>query len=111
MATIGHKYAVADAFGRRYTGVVAYGMWGLVHVMYLVGWGNRLGTMYTWARALYLSKNRGHRIITFEQAHHRLEEDRTGRGRPATILPRARGTGPTGPSAASQPLPPAAQQA
>src|SRR5439155_1866140 len=51
MATIGHKYAVADAFGRRFTGLVAYLMWGIVHVMYLVGWGNRLGTMYTWGRA------------------------------------------------------------
>jgi NADH:ubiquinone reductase (H+-translocating) len=35
-------------------------------VQYLVGWGNRLGTMYTWARALYLSKSRGHRIISFQ---------------------------------------------
>jgi NADH dehydrogenase len=41
-------------------------MWGFIHVQYLVGWGNRLGTMYTWARALYLSKNRGHRIISFQ---------------------------------------------
>jgi NADH:ubiquinone reductase (H+-translocating) len=41
-------------------------MWGFIHVQYLVGWGNRLGTMYTWARALYLSKSRGHRIISFQ---------------------------------------------
>src|SRR4051812_48838995 len=61
MATIGHKAAVADAFGRKITGLPAYLMWGFVHVAYLVGWGNRLGAMYTWARALYLSKNRGHR--------------------------------------------------
>jgi NADH dehydrogenase len=47
MATIGHKYAVADAFGRKFTGLTAYGMWGFIHVMYLVGWGNRLGTIYT----------------------------------------------------------------
>jgi NADH:ubiquinone reductase (H+-translocating) len=92
MATIGHKYAVADAFRRRFTGLVAYGMWGFIHMMYLVGWGNRLGTLYTWARALYFSKNRGHRIITFEQAHHRLEADRTGRGRPAAILQRRGGS-------------------
>jgi NADH:ubiquinone reductase (H+-translocating) len=44
-------------------------MWGFIHVLYLIGWGNRLGTLYTWLRALVFTKNRGHRIITFEQAH------------------------------------------
>jgi NADH dehydrogenase len=89
MATIGHKAAVADAFGRKVTGLIAYLMWGFVHVLYLIGWGNRLGTIYTWARALYLSKNRGHRIITYEQASHKVAEDRTATGRPAPILPRS----------------------
>src|SRR6201995_2473055 len=66
MATIGHRRAVAESMGLRFTGLTAYLMWGFIHVQYLVGWGNRLGTMYTWARALYLSKNRGHRIISFQ---------------------------------------------
>jgi NADH dehydrogenase len=87
MATIGHKAAVADAFGRQVTGLPAYLMWGFVHVAYLVGWGNRLGTVYTWARALYLSKNRGHRIITFEQANIEVE-GRLVSARPVAILPR-----------------------
>jgi NADH dehydrogenase len=72
MATIGHLHAVADAFGRKFTGVVGYTMWGVVHVTYLVGWGNRLGTVYTWARSLTFTKNRAHRIITFEQAKQEL---------------------------------------
>ena len=71
MATIGHRIAVADAFGMKFTGVIGYTMWGFIHVLYLIGWGNRLGTIYTWARALTFSNNRGHRIITFEQAHQR----------------------------------------
>src|SRR5580704_14208 len=66
MATIGHRRAVAESMGLKFTGVTAYLMWGFIHVQYLVGWGNRLGTMYTWARALYLSKSRGHRIISFQ---------------------------------------------
>jgi NADH dehydrogenase len=74
MATIGYRSAVADAFGVKVTGILAYLMWAFIHVMYLVGWGNRLGTMYTWARALVFTKNRGHRIITFEQAHRQAEE-------------------------------------
>jgi NADH:ubiquinone reductase (H+-translocating) len=67
MATIGYRSAVADAFGVKVTGILAYAMWAFIHVLYLVGWGNRFGTLYTWARALWFSKNRGHRIITFEK--------------------------------------------
>ena len=74
MATIGYKSAVADAFGMKVTGFMAYVMWGFIHVLYLIGWGNRLGTLYTWLRALVFSKNRGHRIITFEQAHDQAQE-------------------------------------
>src|SRR5919106_1210748 len=59
MATIGHKHAVADAFGLKLTGLPAYVMWGLVHVAYLIDWGNRLGTLYAWSRALYAINNRG----------------------------------------------------
>jgi NADH dehydrogenase len=72
MATIGHRRAVAESTGLKFTGMPAYLMWGFVHIMYLIGWGNRLGTVYTWARALYLSKNRGHRIISFETAGYEV---------------------------------------
>ena len=88
MATIGHKAAVADAFGMKFTGFIAYLMWGFIHVMYLVGWGNRLGALYTWARALWFSHNRGHRIITFESARGDVTEGRTAAGRPKPIIPR-----------------------
>jgi len=77
MATIGHRRAVAESMGLRFTGMPAYLMWGFIHVQYLVGWGNRLGTMYTWARALYLSKNRGHRIISFQTAGYEVGGQRT----------------------------------
>ena len=68
MATIGHRSAIADAFGMKFTGVIGYTMWGFIHVLYLIGWGNRIGTIYTWARALTFSRNRGHRLITFDDA-------------------------------------------
>jgi len=74
MATIGYKSAVAHAFGMKVTGFLAYVMWGFIHVLYLIGWGNRLGTLYTWLRALVFSKNRGHRIITFDQANAQAHE-------------------------------------
>jgi len=86
MATIGYKSAVADAFGVLVTGWIAYLMWAFIHVLYLVGWGNRVGTLYTWSRAMFFSKQRPHRIITFEGAHDNVEEGQT-RSRPAPILP------------------------
>ena len=90
MATIGYRAAVADAFGMKFTGLIAYIMWSVIHMMYLIGWGNRLGTLYTWLRALVFSKSRGHRIITFEQATDQLDEDRPLTSRPAgAILPRS----------------------
>ena len=74
MATIGHLSAVADAFGMKFTGVIGYTMWGLVHVLYLVGWGNRLAAVFNWARALTFSKNRPYRMITYEHARDELAE-------------------------------------
>jgi NADH dehydrogenase len=72
MATIGHLSAVVDSFGMRFTGVIGYTMWGFVHVLYLVGWGNRLGAIFSWSRALTFSSNRAFRLITFEQARYEL---------------------------------------
>jgi NADH dehydrogenase len=78
MATIGHTHAVADAFGMKFTGVIGYTMWGFVHVAYLIDWGNRLGTVYNWARSLTFTKKRAHRIITFEQATQELGSEPGG---------------------------------
>src|SRR6266404_9194756 len=68
MATIGYRAAVADAFGIRFTGSIGYLMWGFVHVLYLIGWGNRLSTLLVWQRSLVLTKNYPQRIIAFDQA-------------------------------------------
>jgi NADH dehydrogenase len=106
MATIGYRYAVADAFGMKVTGFLAYLMWGFIHVLYLIGWGNRIGTLYTWLRALVFSKNRGHRIITFEQAHDQAQ----GHGTP--VKPPLGGTAEPPASPASPPVAsPASQRA
>jgi NADH:ubiquinone reductase (H+-translocating) len=90
MATIGHRTAVADVRGLTVTGFPAYVLWAFVHVLYLVGWGNRVATVFSWMRSLWFTENRGHRVITFDSAA-RLTEGRTRSGRPAHILPRRRG--------------------
>ena len=75
MATIGHLSAVTDSYGMKFTGVVGYTMWGFVHVLYLIGWGNRLAAILSWARALTFTKNRPHRTITVEHARYELTHD------------------------------------
>ena len=100
MATIGYRSAVADAFHIKVTGLIAYVMWAAVHVWYLIGWGNRVGTIYQWFRNLVFTKNRNHRIITF----YRSNKDLTGRlesGRLGAILPAS-----TRPDDESRPLAP-----
>ncbi|MCE3555971.1 NAD(P)/FAD-dependent oxidoreductase [Pseudonocardia sp. RS11V-5] len=64
MATIGARQAVAQIRGVTITGYPAYLLWRYVHVMFLVGWGNRLGTLYDWLRSLRHARNRAHRLIT-----------------------------------------------
>ncbi len=80
MATIGHLSAVVDSFGMKFTGVVGYTMWGFIHVLYLVDWGNRLSAVHNWARSLTFTKNRPHRTITFERARYELAQN-TGENR------------------------------
>ena len=87
MATVGYRSAVADAFGMKFTGFIAYAMWAFIHVLYLIGWGNRLGTLYTWARALWFGHNRAHRVITVDTAKKDVAEGRLPSGRPTPILP------------------------
>ncbi len=99
MATIGYRAAVADAFGLKVTGFPAYLMWAFIHMLYLIDWGNRLGTIYTWLRSLTFTRNRMQRIITFEQAHDQMLPAR-GQAGPATIQPWARrGAQPAQPAA------------
>jgi NADH dehydrogenase len=63
MATIGRKTAVAD-FGKfRLSGFIAWLLWGLVHVYFLVGFRNRLAVMMGWLWA-YVTFSRGARLIT-----------------------------------------------
>lgn len=79
MATIGRTHAVAHSGGINFTGFIAYLMWAFIHVLYLIGWGNRFGTLYSWGRSLWFTKNRAHRTITLDQA---LEEIGTEKANP-----------------------------
>ena len=90
MATIGYRSAVANAFGVKLTGFLGYLTWAFIHIAYLVGWGNRIGAMYTWARGIWFGHSRAHRIITFESSNKDLTEGHLPSGRLPAILPLAK---------------------
>ena len=63
MATIGRNKAVADLKLVHLTGIPAWLAWLFVHVVFLVGFRNRLAVLFQWAWA-YFSFNKGARLIT-----------------------------------------------
>ena len=63
LATIGRAAAVADLGRLRCSGFLAWLMWTVVHIFFLVGCRNRLLVMLQWAW-LWVTKGRGVRLIT-----------------------------------------------
>ena len=71
MATIGRNKAVADLNILHFSGFPAWLAWLFIHVLYLVGFRNRLAVLFQWAWA-YVTFNKGARLITRNfQAEHR----------------------------------------
>jgi NADH dehydrogenase len=63
MATIGRNKAVADLHWLHFSGLPAWLAWLVVHIVFLVGFRNRLAVLLQWAWA-YLTFNKGARLIT-----------------------------------------------
>jgi NADH dehydrogenase len=63
LATIGRRAAVADFGAIRFSGLFAWLAWLFVHLMYLVGFQNRLLVLTEWMYN-YITRNRGARLIT-----------------------------------------------
>jgi NADH:ubiquinone reductase (H+-translocating) len=65
MATIGRASAVVATKNFARSGVLAWMLWWVVHIMFLVGFRNRVLVMFHWAWS-WLSFSRGARLITGE---------------------------------------------
>jgi NADH dehydrogenase len=63
LATIGRSRAIADVFGIRASGFVAWFFWLSLHIFFLIGFRNRLVVMTEWFWA-YLTRERSARLIT-----------------------------------------------
>ncbi|NOT39423.1 MAG: NAD(P)/FAD-dependent oxidoreductase [Alphaproteobacteria bacterium] len=63
LATIGHSKAVVDFGFARLKGLIAWVLWSVVHVYFLIGFRNRFFVATGWAWS-YLTYKRGVRLIT-----------------------------------------------
>jgi NADH dehydrogenase len=67
LATVGRSYALVEIGGLRMTGLIAWVIWLLVHIYYLIGFRNRVVALFQWAWT-YFTYSRGARLITFDRA-------------------------------------------
>jgi len=88
LATIGRHSAIADLGWIRLTGWVAWVLWGVVHIFFLIGFRNRMAVFLNWIWA-WLTYGRGARLITGDttplalaakQVPRAISEERGSRG-------------------------------
>jgi NADH dehydrogenase len=63
LAVIGRNRAVAEFGSFRFAGFPAWLLWVFVHIMYLIGYDNRVLVLVQWAFD-YVTRKRGARLIT-----------------------------------------------
>jgi NADH:quinone reductase (non-electrogenic) len=71
LATIGRSAAVAQIGRLKVDGLVAWLLWLFVHILFLIGFRNRVAVLTEWAIA-YFTSDRGARLITNEPHPLRL---------------------------------------
>ena len=62
LAVIGRGRAVCEIGPFRFGGLPAWLVWAFVHIMFLIGFRNRIVAMFEWART-YFFQHRGSRFI------------------------------------------------
>ncbi|SDH12044.1 NAD(P)/FAD-dependent oxidoreductase [Klenkia brasiliensis] len=77
MATISRYKAVADLGKIKVTGFLAWAMWLLVHLVYIVGFKSRFTTTFSWIVS-FLGKGRAQRVATQQQVYGRLALEKLG---------------------------------
>lgn len=96
MATVGRSRAIAQSGKLRLTGFLAWLAWLVIHVIYLVGFRNRVAVVFTWFWS-YVTYRRGARLITGARSweelphlvawsEHRTLRDQDGKPSPPVTL-------------------------
>lgn len=94
LAVIGRAAAVADLGVLRFSGLLAWLLWLFVHIMYLVGFANRVLVLIQWAES-YVARGRGARIITDPREGPPRGSGPPTRTPPSTPRRRSAGSPPT----------------
>jgi len=87
MATISRFSAVASIGRLRLSGFTAWLMWLAVHLVYLIGFKNRLTTLLHWAVS-FVGRGRSERTVTQQQIFARQALDQLGEDFSPTLSPR-----------------------
>jgi NADH dehydrogenase len=77
MATISRFSAVADLGKLKFSGFIAWVMWLVVHLFYIVGFKSRITTVLHWAVS-FLGRGRSQRVATQQQIFGRLALEQLG---------------------------------
>ena len=85
LATIGRAAGVADLGRLKFSGLPAWLLWLLIHVVFLIGFRNRVLVLMQWAWS-YITYDRGARLITARPHRPLLDPpDDVPGGRPAAL--------------------------
>lgn len=90
LAVIGRGKAIADLHFAKVSGFIAWCIWLFIHILYLVGFRNRLSVLIQWSYA-YLFFQRGARLIQPEGRQERILAEK-----PAEPAPFNAGAKPVG---------------
>src|SRR3954447_13777934 len=77
MATISRFSAVADIGKFRFGGFIAWALWLVVPLMYIVGFKSRVTTVFHWLIS-FLGRGRSQRVATQQQVYGRLALEHVG---------------------------------
>ena len=72
LATVGRSFGIVDIKRIQFTGFIAWVMWLVVHIFFLIGYRNRFLVMFQWAWA-YFTFQRGARLITYDNKTSLIE--------------------------------------
>ncbi|MCW2634268.1 MAG: dehydrogenase, FAD-containing subunit [Blastococcus sp.] len=79
MATISRFSAVAEVGKLKFEGFLAWVMWLVVHLVYIVGFKSRITTVLHWSVS-FLGRGRSERVTTQQQVYGRLALEHLGPG-------------------------------
>ncbi len=88
MAMISRFHAVAKVGRLQLTGLLAWLLWLLIHLVYIVGFKSRLATAMSWTWS-FLGRTRGHLAVTEQQVVARTAINRLDAWEDSRAVPEA----------------------